>query len=64
MTVEELKELEEKMADGWSMANDPMCSEGFAAAKAIIDFYRSYAEEMHNLVKCIRDVINLRDLSR
>lgn len=40
-TEETIKKLKERIADGWAMANDPMCSDGFAAA----DRYIRYLEE-------------------
>jgi hypothetical protein len=39
MTKEEIEELKQKIKDGWQMAHDPMCSEGFEAAIELINYY-------------------------
>lgn len=44
---ETIKRLKERIADGWAMAHDPICSEGFRAADSLIKYY----EEQINIYK-------------
>ena len=39
MTEEEIEKLKDKIDDGAAMAHDPMCSEGFSAARELIKYY-------------------------
>ena len=41
MTEEEIKKLKDKIDDGAAMAHDPMCSEGFSAARELIKYYEA-----------------------
>lgn len=51
MTKEEIEELKQKIKDGWAMANDPMCSDGFAAADRYISFLEEELRWCKNKIK-------------
>ena len=42
-----LEELKQKIEDGWAMAHDPMCSDGFSAATYIISWYERVLDKHH-----------------
>lgn len=42
-----IQNLKDKIIDGWAMAHDPICSEGFRAADTLIKYY----EEQINIYK-------------
>jgi hypothetical protein len=44
-----IEDLKNRIIDGWAMANDPLCSDGFKAADMLIKFY----EEQLQLYKTV-----------
>lgn len=48
-TLKIIEDLKNRIIDGWAMANDPLCSDGFKAADMLIKFY----EEQLQLYKTV-----------
>ena len=54
MTEENIKELKQKIRDGWALAHDPVCSEGFSAADAYISYLEMQTE---SLKTCLNEIL-------
>ena len=57
MTDEGIKKLKDKIDDGAAMAHDPMCSEGFEAARMLIEYYEIQLERCMRIVTIYEDLL-------
>lgn len=46
-----IQNLKDKIIDGWAMAHDPLCSEGFRAADTLIKYYEEQLNHYEEFVK-------------
>ena len=46
-----IQNLKDKIIDGWAMAHDPLCSEGFRAADTLIKYYEEQLRHYEEFVK-------------
>lgn len=49
-----IQNLKDKIIDGWAMANDPLCSEGFRAADTLIKYYEEQLNHYEEFVKNLK----------
>lgn len=53
-TLKIIEDLKDKIIDGWAMAHDPLCSEGFRAADTLIKYYEEQLSHYEEFVKNLK----------
>ena len=57
MTKEEIEELKQKIKDGWQIANDPICREGFKSANQLIAQYELDIKTLYLQLQLIKNYL-------
>ena len=57
MTKEEIEKLKQKIKDGWQMANDPICREGFEAVIKLIEYYEKQLAHYMRIAAVYEDLL-------